>query len=68
MSQEDELKALARAVRRMRLLQKQYFRDRDGSTLKAAKRAEQEVDALVEGVLDFRTPSLFESTEAEGLK
>lgn len=66
MSTEDELKAMARAVRRMRQLQTQYFRDRDTSTLKACKRAEREVDDRVEEVLDLRTPSMFDAIPAEG--
>jgi hypothetical protein len=69
---EDALRALARAGRRMRQLQKTYFdlrrrRDPDAdSTLFASKRAEAEFDALVAEALDFRTPSMFDAAGGAG--
>jgi cell fate (sporulation/competence/biofilm development) regulator YmcA (YheA/YmcA/DUF963 family) len=37
-------------VAKMRLLQKQYFKSRDPESLKAAKLAEREVDAMLQQV------------------
>ncbi len=41
---------LTEATRRMRRLQKNYFRQRDPETLKSAMRAEREVDLLLENI------------------
>ncbi len=58
MSAEDELRELARLVRRMRQLQSQYFKTRDKGIIPACQRAERQVDEAVAAALDFRTADL----------
>lgn len=64
MTAEDQLRDLARQVKRMRQLQKHYFdlrRRKDpeaDGVLISSKKAEAEVDAAVRDVLEFRTADL----------
>lgn len=44
---------LFKAAHAVRVYQKRYFRDRDGNSLTLAKRAERELDALID---EFQNP------------
>lgn len=50
------------AVREMRRLQKEYFNTRDPYTLCYAKKAEREVDKMLEGI---EQPGLFDAPEVQ---
>ncbi len=61
-SAETKLERLARLVQAMRGHQREFFRTKKGSTLDAAKAAEQAVDAAVREILE---PGLFGSKHEE---
>ncbi len=58
MTAEDELRELARLVKRMRQLQRQYFKTRDKGIIPACQRAEAQVDKAVESAIEFRTADI----------
>lgn len=49
-----KLTEFAEIVERMRSLQKQYFKTRDANTLQESKKAEKEVDAILEKIEELK--------------
>lgn len=58
-----DVKQLAEMVRRMRTLQKLYFRKSPKATVGDCKEAEREVDAAVAAILNAESPDLFQGAE-----
>lgn len=56
------IKEFVEAVRKMRQFQKDYFATRDPNTLCYARRAEKEIDAMLEKISN---PSLFDAPEVQ---
>jgi hypothetical protein len=59
MTDADRLKEFARSYQRLRQLQKAFFRAKTDDNLRAAKKAEKELDGEANQILNFTTPSLF---------
>jgi hypothetical protein len=60
MTDADRLKEFARSYQRLRQLQKAFFRAKTDDNLRAAKKAEKELDGEANQILNFTTPSLFD--------